>query len=448
MDDRPGVTAPLAAFVADWRPAALDDGVRHEVRRALLDLLGVAIAGSLDPAARLVGALARREGARGDATVLGQDFRTSATWAAFVNGTAAHALDYDDIGVKVVAGGRPSVGVVPAALAVAELVGASGQDLLEALVVGYEVGSRAGAAGAGETGEVYGRGFHGTSVFGVFGAVAASARLLGLDRDQVRTAFGIAASGAKGLRANYGTMTKPLHAGEANRMGVVAALLAQDGFTANPDIFEAPLGWGSAMAGATFAPDELTSSLGEDLVIGHGMSFKPFPTGGSSYGAILGTLALRAEHGLRPEDVDQVTIRAWESIATIAIPWPATAREGKFSLAYNVAAAWVDGGITHGTFTDAKLEELAAYRDRVVIDARPEREPLVIHMRLADGREVSWTEPRYGFRGDRVRDEDLRAKFVDNVCLVHDRARAEAVLALVDRLDELPTVDGLSELLR
>src|SRR5436190_9411422 len=207
------ITERLAGFTAGCEASSIPPQARTEATRALVDVVGTMLAGAAEPLGRIVHAHAKDEGGAGPAAVVGAGFRTTASLAAFANGSTGHALDYDDIGLDV---GHPTVAVAPAALAVAEQVGASGRQLLDAMVIGYEVASRVGSC-LGSVGGPYRRGYHGTYVYGIFGATAAAARLLCLKPEQIRCAFGIAASEASGVRVNFGTMTKPYHAGSLNR---------------------------------------------------------------------------------------------------------------------------------------------------------------------------------------------------------------------------------------
>jgi len=217
-------TAHVAEFIVksrweDCPPAAIE-----AARRAILDCLGVMLAGSLDEPARIVQSVAEAEGGSPLCTVVGTGRRTGAVWAALANGTAAHALDFDDTNFAML--GHPSAPVLAAALAAGELALADGRAVTHAFLLGFEVETTLA--------EVinpahYEHGWHATCTLGTMGAAAAASRLLGLDADQTRTALAVAASQASGLKENFGTMTKPFHAGHAARSGVLAALLARQG---------------------------------------------------------------------------------------------------------------------------------------------------------------------------------------------------------------------------
>ncbi|HEX2940036.1 MAG TPA: MmgE/PrpD family protein, partial [Rhodopila sp.] len=200
---------------------------------AFVDTVGVALAGMQEPGPGILMRVPGVSTAKGPALILGTSRRTTALDAALVNGTAAHALDYDDVAGSL--GGHPSAMLVPMLLPLAEMLGRPGRDVVLAYVVGFETMCH---IARGVNHHHYEKGWHPTATLGVFGTVAAASRMLGLDTARTATALGIATSFASGLKANFGTMTKPLHVGHAVRDGLLAALLAEGGFTANPAAFE------------------------------------------------------------------------------------------------------------------------------------------------------------------------------------------------------------------
>ena len=234
------ITRSIAEFIVSSRLDDIPARAREAAKRAMIDCLGVSLAGSREPCARIITRLVGDAGGRPEATVIGTGLRVPATEAALANGTAGHALDYDDWHGRT--GhflGHASVALLPAILAVGEKVGASGARALESYAVGFEVGAKVGVA---LTSAHYVRGFHTTGTLGALRAAGAAAKVLGLTAEQTRHALGIAASQGSGLRANFGTMTKPFHAGHAARAGVLSGLLARDGFSASPDVLDGPLG--------------------------------------------------------------------------------------------------------------------------------------------------------------------------------------------------------------
>lgn len=388
-----GVTSELARFVAD-HPAAISGRACREVKRAVLDLLGVMLAGSREPAARLMLDYARAQGVPADdgaATVIGGGIKLGASLAALVNGTAGHSLDLDDIGLQA---GHVSTAIVPAALAVAETVCATGAELVTALALGYEVTHRLTKVYGDNLAGPYAFGYHKPSVYAVFGATAAAARLLGLDAERTGYALGIAASQAGGLRVNFGTMTKPMHAGNSNRTGVEAALLARAGFTASHSALEGRYGWHEVLCRGGGELGRVTGSWDTPLAIEVGMIYKAFPCCGANHYAIDGVLHLMAAEGLNHADVEQITVSIHGPYLddVLVYPWPRTGLEGKFSLAYNVAAALVDGAVTLATFDDAHPATLepARAKVRVVPAADLGRREALIELRTVDGRTIDY----------------------------------------------------------
>src|SRR5213592_834107 len=231
-------TSVIAEFIVKSRWEDCPVAAVDAARRAILDCVGVMLAGSAEPAARIVQQIAESEGGAPLATIVGTRRRTGAVWAALANGTAAHALDFDDTNFAML--GHPSAPVLAAGLAAGELALADGQALVHAFLLGFEVETTLAAV---INPEHYDHGWHATCTLGTLGAAAAAARLLGLDTAQIRTALAVAASQSSGLKENFGTMTKPFHAGHAARSGVLAALLAREGWTASERAIEGPQGF-------------------------------------------------------------------------------------------------------------------------------------------------------------------------------------------------------------
>ncbi|MGD9988674.1 MmgE/PrpD family protein [Pseudonocardia sp.] len=343
------LTPALAEYVADPARHATDE-IAALATAAVLDTVGCALAATSEPAVtRLHDALGPLPG--GPCRVLGaKDVRTDERTAALVNGTAGHALDFDDVDDALT--GHPSTVLVPALLAVAESVGAPGPDVVEAYWRGLVV-ERALAAGLG-IGPHYARGWHSTATLGVPGAAAVAAVLLGLDAATTRHALGIAASRAAGSRRNFGSMTKPLHAGAAAADGVFAARLAAAGFTADADQLDSPLGYLALFSDV--ADDLVAAAARAEAVLADpgpaAVNVKLHACCYATHAPADAALDLAAR-GIRAGDVESVAVRVPPGgLRPLITRAPVTELEGKFSMGYVVAACLSDGQLRLSSFTD------------------------------------------------------------------------------------------------
>ncbi len=446
-------TSAIAEFIAKSRWEDCPAEAVDAARRAILDCLGVMLAGSVEPAARIVTDIARSEGGAPLATVVGTPLRTGAVWAALANGTAAHALDFDDTNFAMM--GHPTAPVLSAALAAGELALADGRALVHAFLLGFEVETTLG--------EVlnpahYEKGFHATGTLGTMGAAAAAARLLGLDATQTRTALAIAASQASGLKENFGTMTKPFHAGHAARSGVLSGLLAREGFTASEQALEGPQGY-FAVLGAGKREERALETLGAPWkILKTGVAVKPYPSCAFTHSIIDSTLELRRIHAIAPEQVEHVTVGVGASVPRILIHSnPRSGLEAKFSGEFSAAAALCEGRVGIATFRDDKTDDPAIKtlmkRVRVVVDPEIPGEGdqhvwTRVTLRLRDGREVSVApRPVPGHPGSPLSLDQLREKFRDCARIVLPDDRVESVRQMVEDLDGCPDLRSLTAIL-
>ena len=296
------------------------------MKRVSLDCLGAALAGYSHPIGKIITDFVKESGGSPKATVIGAGFKTSPHEAALANGTMAHALDYDDY--SLVLAGHPSVSLLPSILAIGEDRGISGKKVLTAYIVGFEIESK---LGAGVNFRHYELGWHATCTLGTLGAAAACSSILGLDIEKTRMALGIAASEASGLRQNFGTMTKPFHAGLSARNGVIAALLAEKGFTADKNILEAEFGFCNLFCGkGEYDSERITSNLGNPFAIFEpGISIKPYPSCGGTHTALDAMLYLAKENDINPSDVEEIGVDVPELLPRVLIHSnPKTGLEG------------------------------------------------------------------------------------------------------------------------
>ena len=453
------LTYALAGIVTETAADDVPAAVREVARRAILDTVGVALAGANEECVRIVRDVVRDNGSGvGAARLIGVSGGVGPLDAALINGTAAHALDYDDTHQSF--RGHPSASIVPAAIAAAESVAATGTELLDAYALGLEVAGRVGRA-IGVSHAAHG--FHSTSTLGVLGATAASARLLRLDRMQTATALGIAASSAAGLRLNFGYMAKPLHAGNAARAGLLAAQLARRAFTANTAAFDGPREFIGTYSPGDGDPAAVAPGDGTWQALAPGIAVKKYPCCNRGHRAIDATLALLAAHGFDAADVEciEVHMPAGEvdeagRVGPMVYPRPETGLQAKFSMQYVIAAAVVEGGLGVGTFADASIGRpdvrRLLVRVRPIADedrpaADPERNFVRVVVRLTDGREFA-EEVRFP-RGDprggiSLSDDELAAKFRDCAAAMLGDGRLEVALRLLQRVDALDDVRTLT----
>ena len=347
MSEPQTVAASLAARLAKINIDSVSGRARQMTRTALIDTVAVTLAGAAEPAVAILARTLQVASNTGAAQIFGHPLRGSILDAALINGTAAHAIDYDDMAEAM--GGHPSVPVVPVLFALGEQLGASGRQIVEAYIVGFEAECRLGRVVMPHH---YESGWHPTATLGVFGATAAAARLLQLDEQHMATALAIAASSASGVKANFGTMTKPLHVGQSARGGLLAALLAQGGFTAKPTAFENKEGFFAAFDGlANVHLEELDCQDPELEIEKDAIGLKQFPACGSTHPAILAMFDLVRNHGLKPEDVAAIEIVAHRRrLPHTNNPDPQTPLAAKFSIQYATARALVDNAVRLGHF--------------------------------------------------------------------------------------------------
>lgn len=361
----PPVTRWLAARTAALRYSDLPAEAITVARQCLLDWYAVTLAGASEPAVTLLTAELTEDGATPVASLVGLGKRTSPMNAALINGTASHALDFDDVNLAIL--GHPTVAVLPGLLALAEQTGASQDDILTAFVAGYDVACRAGELMSPGH---YAHGFHCTSTIGSIGAAAACARLLGLDAETTATALGIAATKASGLKSMFGTMCKPLHAGMAAQNGLMAARLAARGFTSRQDALECAQGL-AATQSVNFNPEAAMAEAGPAHHIVNNL-FKYHAACYLTHGAIEAAKAIRAQHAMSSNAIESIHLRVPPVADRVCnLPRPATGLEAKFSLRLTVAMG-LAGRDTAGiaTYTDALTQdpELVRLRDLMTIE--------------------------------------------------------------------------------
>jgi len=434
--------AALAQFVARTPGSHVPPAAITRARHALIDVLGVAIAGSVEPVSKIIAQHVAAT-SRGVATVITGGARVSAADAALANATAGHALDFDDS--NFVLGGHPTVALMPALLAVAEERGASGREILEAYVIGFEIATRLANAVHFEH---YEKGWHPTATLGVFGATAAVARLLRLTEAQVLNALALTASMASGVKANFGSMAKPLQVGHASHKGVLCAQLAAAGLTANPAALEGTQGFLEVYNGAGNYRAEAVSTFGEELeIMRSGLKFKKYPSCGSTHAPIDAALDLIRGRPLRAADIDTVTIAINQRrITHVNRPKVSNGLEGKFSIQYTVAAALADGAISLRHFNDEtvarpELQQLVGHVNAVGIpDLESLSQRCELTVKLKDGSTRSVRRDDAEGRGSDEFVRYLEPKFIDCVEQAYPREHARALFRDLDAFETLTDI--------
>lgn len=443
-----GTTETLARWIVattyDQIPAAAID----QAKKSILDYIGTAAYGTTTQLGRIILEFTREQGGNPQARVIATNIRTASTAAAFANGAAGHAEDFDDLGGV---GGHPATVLTPTVLALADELHLSGRDVLTAWVVGYEVGTRLSANIHTD------RDWHPTAIYGTMASAVAAGKLLGLDVDQTRMALGIAGSEAGGLRRNFGTMTKPFHPGQVARNGVIAAKLAAKGFTSDPDIIEGRQGYADNFGGAKCNIPAITKFLGKVYFLEEeGTRIKPWPCCGGNHQTLTGLLALIKEHKLKSEEIELVEHIGPNIPCTGALlrTEVTVGLEGKFTLAYNISAAIIDGKVDYETFTDKRAAkgDLQAFMKRVKISRN--NDVVLRRSHIADGNMEARLRitmksgqvhdvvlgTAYHLTGDAVLD-----KFRLNAEAVLGRERVAQTIDLVQRLDKLKDVAELMD---
>lgn len=459
-----GPTERVSSFIAATTLDALPADAVAKAKKAIADTIAAILSGVDSEVSTPLLSYVEATHATGTVPLLGTGLTAAPETAALVNGTFGHALDYDDVLSMMPA--HPSAVILAAVLASLDDRRIDGRTLIEAYVLGVEVG---GKIGLGMTTGHYHRGYHATGSLALFSGLAALLKLHRTDVPTSRQAFGIAASMASGLRRNFGTMTKPLHTGIAARSALTAWQLATCGFTAAPDILEAKSGLYSTLGVADSSAELTAERLGKPFVIvDPGLALKRFPCCYASHRAMDGLLTLRATLGFDASAVEKVICRMPPGgMQVLTYPRPETGLEGKFSLAYPLAAGVLDGSYSLWTFTDEAVRREAIRALYARIDAHedpacrgddPEFEKrssgsrgfVEVEVRLRDGRsETIRVDKAPGAPGRELSWDDLRTKFTD--CAKQSRIgedKAQQAFAAVQNLETLDDVGTLVDLLR
>ena len=364
------LTRGLGRFIAGLRYQDIPKDAISFIHTGFTDCVGVMIAGAREPAPQILRSVLAPAG--GEATLLFGEGRASAPEAAWINGTAAHALDFDDVAQR----GHPSTVLVPAILAEAEAIGASGEAMVRAYAAGYETWAELVRR---ESGSHHTKGWHPTGIFGAVGAASACASLRRLDAEQAAHALSLGASQSAGLMSNFGTMTKPFHAGKSAHAGVVSARLAQKGFTAALDTLEHPQGFLAAVSPAGKIDLESAIQAGTDWKLARDrLSVKKYPLCYCTHRALDGMLDLLQAERVDAASVSRVTVdTSGRNAKILRNHAPQTGLEAKFSMEFAMASALIAGRASLAELTDGFVQrpDVQALMQRVVLKEEAREDP-------------------------------------------------------------------------
>jgi len=436
------LTEALGNFVADLSPNRIPDEARRVARMGFTDCIGTMIAGRYEDAPQILRRVLSPSG--GEASLYFSEHRAPAPEAAWINGTAGHALDYDDVALR----GHPSTVLVPAILAEAETLDASGDDMLTAYIAGYETWAELFHR---DTGLHHGKGWHPTGIFGAIGAAAACAKLRKLDAARTAQAIALGASQSAGIMANFGTMTKPFHAGRAAHAGLMAARLAEAGFTASPDALEHPQGFLSAVSPAGNVDRSDPVSLGTEWrILSQGLGIKKYPTCYCTHRSIDAMLDLMGRQPLKPGDIKQMTVSISENFSTILRNHaPDTGLAAKFSMEFAVSSAVIARRVGLAELTDdfVRRPDVQALMGRVRIETNTDYDSEMagasradqVRIALADGGTVETEQVRRatGHPTRPLSDAQLYEKFRDCLEVGKSQVPAEALFQRLRDMQQL-----------
>jgi 2-methylcitrate dehydratase PrpD len=443
----------LAEFVASIRFDDLSAQDRSVAKAGILDCLAVMISGSQSRTVRCLMEEVGPWGGVGKAVVVGYGEKLPAVWAGLMNGAAAHADHFDDLNFRM--SGHPSCVLVPVLVSLSWRRKVSGRDWLTAYACGFEIGVRLGRAAHPS---FYSMGFHATSVLGVVMAASAAACLLELDVAKTLSALGISASLAAGVRANFGSMSQALHIGHATSQGVLAALLAEKGFSSDPEAITGRYGLLDCFAGGQYHCEEL-NNLGKPFELTRsGINFKFYPSGHPTICAIEAALHLRSAYHITPEMIEEIHcfVGPWIKKSLNKNRPLQKGKEGKVNLPYCLAVALYRGNVVEDDFRDEVLSDPNMTKLRnccqvhIAEDLPDESEfPARVKIRLSDGRVVEEQRDRSsGSAANSLPRERLIKKFQNQSLPVLGPEATERLMNQLLNLEDIHDITAVTELLQ
>jgi 2-methylcitrate dehydratase PrpD len=461
MGNPDGLTREVASFVFRTHSQEFPAEAIRIAKRCLIDGIGTALSGSTDRASSILRQYLESIGGKTESSVLGSPLRLPAPAAALANGTSGHAQDFDDTQLSTSPDRiyglltHPTTPVLAATLALGESTGITGHEFLTAFLLGFEVECKMAEAICPIH---YKKGYHTTGTMGAFGAAVAAGKILTLSEEKLRYALGIVASMSAGIRANFGTMTKPLHAGRAAENGVVAARLAELGFISDPNILEHPWGYFKIL-GDGFDVDRISGKLGNPYtIVDPGVSIKPYPSGVLSHPSMNTMLDLVKEYDLQPQDVAEIHLYAGSNILNpLRYALPQTGLEAKFSLPFCLASILLRRRAGVREFSDdfVRSPEVQKMMKQIKTILDPEIEVRGytkilsrVEIRLKEGRTLTRDSGPYkGGPENPLTDSELEEKFVSCAELALPRENIYRGLELIKRMEKVENVSLLTSTL-
>ena len=441
----PGFTAKLASFISHTDAAKIPQWAYEHAKVAFMDWLAVTFAGKDDPLVVKLINYTDMMGGNEQATIIGYHRKKDVSSAALINGSASHALDYDDTLVSFL--GHPSVTIFPALLALSEWRSKSGHEFLTAYLIGLQAG---GTVGACASLDHYMAGWHATSTLGHLASAAACSRLIGISENQTVYALGIAGTQASGLKRVFGTMCKPFHAGRASQSGLMAALLAEQGFTSAKDILEGPQGFFEALKGKVNEDIVAMMGLGWDV---KNLSQKYHASCHATHSPLEAALSVIKAENIRLDDIKTIIVHASTlSLQAAGKTEPVTGLEGKFSISYCVANAILRGETGMRAFTDDLVNDatVQALMKKITVINDPEMKALesLVEVDTHQGRSFhAFSDILQQIPSLEVKKERVASKFLDLCGPVLGKRRSLALKKKIEAMDTLQDMGDMAEAL-
>ncbi|MDD5171248.1 MAG: MmgE/PrpD family protein [Syntrophales bacterium] len=440
-----GFTAKLASFIVNTKEQNIPEWAYEHAKVAFMDWLAVTIAGKDDPLVKILIDYTEMMGGKKQATIIGYNMKKDVSSATLINGSASHTLDYDDTLVSFL--GHPSVTIFPSLLALSEWRGKSGKDFLTAYIIGLQVG---GTIGACASLDHYMGGWHATSTLGHLASAAACSRLLGLSEKQTTYALGIGGTQSSGLKRVFGTMCKPFHAGRSSQAGLLAALLAEKGFTSAEDILEGPQGFFEALKGKV--NDDIVNMLGMGWDV-QNLNQKYHASCHATHSPLEAALSIIKGENINLDAIKNITIHASTlSLQAAGKTEPATGLEGKFSIPYCVANALLREETGMQAFTDEKVNDPAVRtimrKINIINDPKIQALESIVEVETSDGKSFNaFSDILQQIPSLEIKKERVASKFFDLSEPVWGKKRCLTLKKKIEAMDKLKNMKNMARAL-